>query len=143
MKNDGASNRLQSTLDDLKRRMQQERQAAESLTHHLTAQRDQGRVVEESRIRKLESELADAQRQWAEQKAVADKLSQQLANERSGTPPRVRELEQELDAAESRFQRERDAGSQSIESCLKMGCRRRTICWAGRRSCGDDPGPPG
>ena len=124
MRNDEASVRLQSTLDDLKRRLQQERAAAETLTHHLTTQRDQGRVVEESRVRKLESELAAAQRQWASQgeRIAAEELVQQLAGERdelrmqlSLADARIHAVEQELAVAHSRLDTQSRASEELIQ----------------------------
>ena len=62
------SRKLQSTLDDLRRRLKQERQEAETMTHNLSAQREHGRLAEDTRVRRLESELSAAQQQLSEQR---------------------------------------------------------------------------
>ena len=82
MDHESDASRLHNTLDGLKRRLQHEREESETLTHHLTFNREQGPRVEDPRLRKLESELAAAQKQLAEQKAVAEQLLQQLAAEK-------------------------------------------------------------
>jgi chromosome segregation ATPase len=114
VKGDAPTGRLQSTLDDLKRRLQQEREASESLTHTLTAQRDQARAAEQSRVRKLESELAGMMRQWAEQKAHTERMAQQLADERGAAESRIREIEEVLASIESRYQGERAAAEDLV-----------------------------
>jgi chromosome segregation ATPase len=102
----------------LKRRLQQEREASESLTHTLTAQRDQARAAEQSRVRKLESELADMMRQWAEQKAHTERMAQQLADERGAAESRIRELEEVLASIEGRHQGERAAAEELVRQLV-------------------------
>lgn len=121
MDHESDASRLHNTLDGMKRRLQQEREESETLTHHLTFNREQGPRVEEPRLRKLESELAAAQEQLTEQKKVAEQLLQQLAAERasqaqpSDTGPDARRLEEELATARSQLQDQKEAAERLIQ----------------------------
>ncbi len=88
--------KLQSTLDDLKRRLQQEREAAVSLTHHLNSQREQSLQAEDSRVRKLEAELASAQQKLADQQMILEKKAKQSLAEKNELLEKVKRLEDGL-----------------------------------------------
>ena len=121
MDHESDASKLRNTLDGLKRRLQHEREESETLTHHLTFNREQGPRVEDPRLRKLESELAAAQKQLAEQKAVAEQLLQQLAAERASraqpteTGPDAQKLEEELATARSQLQNQKEAAERLIQ----------------------------
>ena len=59
MDKEPGSNRLHRTIEELKQRLQKEREASETVTQHFTLQREQGRQVDESRARKLEEDLKE------------------------------------------------------------------------------------
>lgn len=107
--------KLQGTLDDLRRRLKQERQEAESMTHDLSAQREQGRMAEDSRVRRLEAELAAAQRQLAEQRDEAARLAQQAAADRREMQLRAQRFEEELGMLEARLAEEHSAADRSAQ----------------------------
>src|SRR5690242_1944194 len=90
--------KIQGTLDDLRRRLQQERQEAETMTHNLSAQREHGRIAEDSRIRRLEAELAAAHHELAEQREEAARIAQQAAADRREMQLRARQFEEDLAA---------------------------------------------
>ena len=123
MEKETFSNKLQNTLVDMKRRLQKEREEAVLLTQHLAAQRVQGRLVEESRARKLELELAAARTQLAEQKGAARNLAEQLASMQEGAraqlhqaESRMREMKAELAvAAQGQLQEQKDAAGRLIQ----------------------------
>lgn len=103
------SRKLQSTLDDLRRRLKQERHEAETMTHNLSAQREQGRIAEDSRVRRLESELAVAHQQLAEQREENSRLAQQVAADRREAQLRGARFEEELSALEAHLTDQRQA----------------------------------
>lgn len=103
------SRKLQSTLDDLRRRLKQERQEAETMTHNLSAQREQGRLAEDSRVRRLESELATAHQQLSEQREENTRLAQQVSADRREAQLRHARFEEELAALEAHLSDQRNA----------------------------------
>ncbi len=103
------SKRLQTTLDDLKRRLKLEREESETMTHDLSAQREQGRITEDSRVRRLELELATAQQQITAQREEAAQVAQQAAADHREMQLRAQHFEEELAALESRLAEEHNA----------------------------------
>lgn len=103
------SRKLQSTLDDLRRRLKQERQEAETMTHDLSAQREQGRIVEDTRTRRLEAELATAHQQLTEQREENARLAQQMAADRREAQLRHARFEEELASLEAHLTDQRSA----------------------------------
>ena len=97
------SKKIQGTLDDLRRRLKQERQEAETMTHNLSAQREHGRIAEDSRIRRLEAELATAHHELMQQREEGANIAQQAAADRREMQLRARQFEEELAALESRL----------------------------------------
>ena len=100
-------------MDEIERRLQEEREAAETLTQHLASQRNE---KEEIRSRELQKQLEIAQQQLKEQKEGAEGLIQQIAAERdesrsqlSGAEARMQKLEQELGAANEKPEEQRKA----------------------------------
>src|SRR5688572_21162408 len=90
--------KLQATLEDMKRRLGEEREAAEVLTRHLTAHRDRrGQASSPSRHGALEAQLASAQRQLSEQKSTTEKWIQHVTTERDAGRARLREAEQRIE----------------------------------------------
>ena len=114
------SKRLQGTLDDLRRRLKQERQEAETMTHDLSAQREQGRIAEDSRARRLEAELAGAQHELAEQREQAAWLAQQSAADRREMQLRAQRFEEELGALEARLADEHSA-TETLARGMRLG----------------------
>ncbi len=107
--------KLQSTLDDLKRRLQQEREAAVSLTHHLNSQREQSLQAEDSRVRKLEAELASAQQKLADQQMILEKKAKQSLAEKNELLGKVKRLEDGLAARGDVSQQDLDERDRTIQ----------------------------
>ena len=110
MANDADQGRIQNSIENLKRRLQREREESETLTHNLSFRRDQAPPMEDSRMKKLEAELAAAQKELAEQKAIAEQSKQQLAKQQ--TSPQRNE---ELATAQIRLQDQKTAAEQLIQ----------------------------
>ncbi len=120
MDNQSNKGNIQKTLEEMKRRLQQEREASETLTRHLSVQRGTSQSVGDSRTRKLELDLAEARRQFEEQKAVAEALALKLtagqdkeSARRSETGTHAAKLEQELTAAREQL-REQSEGAERL-----------------------------
>ena len=114
--------RLQDALGEIRRKLQKDREEAELLTHHIAVRRDKGDLVEDSRVKKLELELATAQKELAEQKEAALSLAQQLAAGREAGraqmregEPRARKLEVELSQAQEKLQNQKEAAERLIQ----------------------------
>ena len=114
MENDAGQGRIRDTLDDLKRRLQKERQESETLTHHLAFQRERA-PAEDSRLKKLETELVV-------QTQLVEELRQQLAAEqqsaqarRSEPEAKTRQLEEALAAVQRRLGEQKEAAEQLIQ----------------------------
>src|SRR3989338_3324853 len=112
---------LQKTLDEMKRKLQEEREAAEPRTLHMRDQRNQRLFTGESHASKLEVELAEARKLLTEQKETTEKWIQQVGAERDAgrarlreTESRTRKLEQELAAATDQLREQRDAAERLI-----------------------------
>jgi chromosome segregation ATPase len=114
MQRETDSKKLQGTLDDLRRRLKEERHEAETMTHNLSAQREQGRVAEDSRVRRLEAELAAAHLQLADQREEAARLAQQAAADRREMQLRAQRFEEELAMLESRLSDEHLAAEKMV-----------------------------
>ena len=110
MEDQAGQGRIQNSIENLKRRLQREREESETLTHNLSFRRDQAPPVEDSRLKKLEAELAAAQKELAEQKEIAEQSKQQLAKEQAS-----RQGNEELAAAQSRLQEQKAAAEQLIQ----------------------------
>src|SRR3990172_3913509 len=115
------SGKLQSTLEDMKRKLEKEREAAETLTRHLAVHRDQRAPLGESRIGKLEADLNSARQQILEQKGVTEQWIQQVSAERDAGRSRLRaseatiqKLNQDLLAAQQQMKEQRDAAEGMI-----------------------------
>jgi len=122
MEKDPSTDKIQMALDNLKRKLQKERDDAETLTQHWTFRRVQTPSAEDSHRKKLESELAAARNQLAEHKQAAEQLRQQLEAERDShrglkneTGAEVRELEEELNAARGQLQEQKSAAENLIQ----------------------------
>jgi chromosome segregation ATPase len=101
--------KLQSALEELKGRLQQEREAFETLTRQLAVRREQNSAAEDARLKKLNQELAIAVRQVADHKEEAESFRRQLARQRAESIGLMRKLERELGKAEDRLREERAA----------------------------------
>ena len=121
MEKDDSTNKIGRALDELKRKLQREREEAESLTAHFTLRRDQVKPVEDSRRKKLDEELSAARKELAAQKEANNQLARQLATERenhsnangkNGTE--VQTLQQELNSARTQLQEQRQAAENLI-----------------------------
>ena len=122
MEKDASTNKIERALDELKRKLQKEREEAETLTAHFTHRREQRPPQEDSRLKKLGEELAAARKQLADQKQATEQVLQQLASEREerrntkgevGTD--VQKLKAELNETRSQLQEQRSAAEGLIQ----------------------------
>jgi len=91
------SDKIHATLDDLRRRLEEEREATETITRAFTIHRDQQLAAGESIASKLEKELAEARKQLAEQKESAERWFQQATAEREASRARLLEAQASLE----------------------------------------------
>ena len=122
---DSEKDKLQKNLDDMRRRLQEERVAAESLTRHFATQHEQGYSGEQSRVKKVELELTVAKKQLADQKESAEKIFHQLTAERDTSWAQVRDLEtnhrslsQDLEETRRQIQDQREASERLIAQLI-------------------------
>jgi chromosome segregation ATPase len=89
--------RLQATLDEMKRKLEEERGAAELLTRRLNFHREQRTAIGgATRFNPMENEIADARKQLNEQKALTEQWIQQVTTERDAGRARLREAEDKI-----------------------------------------------
>jgi chromosome segregation ATPase len=120
-----SSGRLKATLDDMKRKLEEDREAAELLTRHLTVQRAQKVPMGPSRMNQLETDLAEARKQMLEQKKTTEKWIQQVTTERDAGRGRLREAEasmqklrDELAASQNQLKEQREAAESLIQQVM-------------------------
>jgi DNA repair exonuclease SbcCD ATPase subunit len=131
-----SSGRLKATLDDMKRKLEEDREAAELLTRHLTVQRAQKVPMGPSRMNQLETDLAEARKQMLEQKETTEKWIQQVTTERDAGRGRLREAEasmqklrDELAASQNQLKEQREAAESLIQQM--MADSKGTVAQAG------------
>ena len=115
-----ASGRLQATLDEMKRRLEEEREAAELLTRRLNFHRENRENREQVATRAafgqmqrtgapiagfspLENELNDARKQLHDQKALTEKWIEQVTAERNAGRARLHESECRMEALQEKL----------------------------------------
>src|SRR5689334_1861931 len=110
---------LHATLNEMKRMIEEEREAAELMTRQLANHRDVKHTFG-TRPSLAESELVEAKKQIAEQKATTEKWIQQITAERDAGRSRLREaeasvlqLQQELQETRAQHLKERQ-GAESL-----------------------------
>lgn len=98
------------------------RRGRELLTQHIAMRRDKGGVSEESPVRKLELELANARKELAEQKGASANLAQQLASTREAARGRgsdgeaqARKLQAELPETRDKLQNQKEAAERLVQ----------------------------
>src|SRR5689334_19622525 len=111
------SGRLQATLEEMKRRLEEEREAAELLTRRLNFHRESReqqtnvtRGINQSRtgtpiqgFSPLENELNQARKQLQEQKTITEKWIEQVTTERDAGRARLREAQNQVDAVQAKL----------------------------------------
>jgi chromosome segregation ATPase len=119
---DPSTNKIQRALDELKKKLQKEREEAETLTQHFTLRRDQIRPLEDSRLKKAEEELAAARQLLEEQRQANEKLVQQLAAGREAqrglggdNGAEAQRLKEELNSVRAQLQEQRSAAEGLIQ----------------------------
>ena len=129
--------KLRATLEEMKRKVEEEREAAETLTRTLTLRRDQrGQRVATIAPRptrtatgvstgRVEQELAAVRKQLEEQSATTERWIQQLTKERDAGRARmaeaetcVRRLRDELATANSQLAEQKEAAEHLIQQLL-------------------------
>jgi len=121
--------RLQATLDEMKRRLEEDREAAELLTRRLTFHRDNRPVAGPARLSPsfspIEAELSEARKQLNEQKALTEKWIEQVNTERDAGRARLRDadskllkLQEQLQAAQHQLNEQKEAAEGLIQQLV-------------------------
>jgi chromosome segregation ATPase len=116
------SGRLKATLEEMKAKLKEEREASELLTSHLTHSGTPRMPTAISRMRQLEGDLAEAREQLLKQKETTGKVLQQVTAERdargallSEASNNIQGLRIQLAEAQAQLKEQREAAERLIQ----------------------------